>query len=67
MEYHGIPWNTMEYHGKPTLIPCFKKTFNLSATVMSEHDRSTNWPLAMVHGQPWSENVIVNIERTCLD
>ena len=30
-------------------------------TVVSDHGPS--WPLTMVHGQPWSENVIVNIER----
>ena len=51
---------TMVFHCQPwlTMVDC-------DTTVVSDH--GPNCPLTMVHGQPWSENVIVDIERTCLE
>ena len=51
---------TMVFHCQPwlTMVDC-------GTTVVCDH--GPLWPLTMVHGQPWSENVIVNTERTCLD
>ena len=50
---------TMVFHCQPwlTMVDC-------GTTMVC--DRGPLLPLTMVHGQPWSENVIVNTERTCL-
>lgn len=34
-------------------------------TMVSDH--GPLWPLTMVHGQPWSGYIIVDIERPCFD
>lgn len=49
--YHGFSLPTMVDHG----------------WLWYNRDHGTICPLTLVHGEPWSENVIVDIERTCLD
>ena len=77
---HGLPHYFMFQPKHLTILNEFSEIHCYSTTMVANHDwpcflSKSIWPWSTlvslvpfnVHGQPWSENVIVNTERTCLD